>query len=421
MSKINQKLKEWRNHDLLDDETLNRILDYEKDRSHSDKQSFLGNIVPFLIALLVAFSILALVGSNWNEYNQTLRLVIIFGILIIFHAAAFMCYQKGKELLGHCLNFINVIGYACAFVLIVQMYQFSSDSPVFLITWTLLAFLYYYWLRHDMFYYLFLGISFFSLYYSAEVQTSNVYLLQIPLLICSVYFLKIMKTRWNASFNYTFLGYIVIVFFQTLPNHHQYVTPIIIVLFILWFLNERGVIDYALLSFSTPFIWIGTFIVTMSGEAYEVVHELQNEFSYGFLKPIAVPFFNILILLILLIAIYTVFQKWRRKETIKNYLWIFLFIFLLPILGVQDELSNMIMGVLILFTYSCLRLFQGVARQEKGSIIIGFITFVVLVIGIYMGLSITFINKSVVFIILAVVLYLVLIRSKKARGEENEK
>ncbi|WP_088067976.1 DUF2157 domain-containing protein [Gottfriedia luciferensis] len=310
MSKIEQKLTEWRKHDLLDDESLNRILEYERHRNKVEKQSFLGDIVPFLIALLVAFSILALVGSNWNDYSQTLRLVIIFITLFIFHAVAFISYQKGKELFGHCLNFINVIGYACAFVLIVQMYQFSSDSPVFLITWTMLAFLYYYVLRHKMFFYLFLGIGFFSLSYSADVGTAHVYLLQIPLLICSIYFLKIMKNRWSASFNYTFLGYIIIVFFQTMTER-QYLTPIIVVLFILWLLNERGVIDYVLLPFFTPFVWIGTFTITMYGEAYDVVHELQKEFSHGFLKPVAIPFFDTIILLILILAIYTAYKSGR--------------------------------------------------------------------------------------------------------------
>ena len=420
MHKLDAKLKEWRKHDLLNDESVNRILEYEKHRNKAEKQSFLGNIVPFLIALLVAFSILALVGSNWNEYSQSLRLAIIFVTLIIFHSVAFVSYQKGKDLFGHCLNFINVIAYACAFVLIVQMYQFSSDSPIFLITWTMLAFLYYFVLRHDMFYYLFLGIGVFSLNYSAEINTSYVLLLQLPLLACSVYFLRQMKSRWNASFNYTFLGYLIVMFFQTFSDH-QYITPIILVLFILWFLNERGTIDYVLLPFFTPFVWIGAFFTTMFGGAFSVIHELQKEFSHGFLKPIAVPLFDILILFITLLAIFTVFQKWKHGLAIKSYLWIFLFIFLLPIIGVQDELANMIMGVLILFTYSCLRLFHGVSHQEKGSVIIGFITFIVLVIGVYVGFAVSFISKSIVFIILAIVLYIVFIQSKKARGDGHEK
>lgn len=420
MSKYAQKLKEWHKQNLLDESTVNRILEYESHRNKAERQSFLGNIVPFLIALLVAFSILALVGSNWNEYSQTIRLVIIFVTLFIFHAVAFISYQKGKELFGNCLNFINVIGYACAFVLIVQMYQFSSDSPVFLITWTILAFLYYYVLKHNMFYYLFLGIGFFSLSYSAGIGTAHVYLLQIPLLLCSIYFLKIMKNRWNASFNYTFLGYIIIMFFETMSDR-QYFTPIILVVFILWYLNERGVIDYVLLPVFTMFVWISTFFISISGEAYNVVVELQEEFSYGFLKPIAVPFFNTIILLILLLAIYTAYKKWKDKEPIKNYLWIFLFLFLLPIIGVQYELANIIVGVLILFAYSCIRLFKGVSGQEKGSIIIGFIAFASLVIGIYTGVGISFISKSIVFIVLAVVLYLVFLQSKKARGDIHAK
>ncbi|WP_430510064.1 DUF2157 domain-containing protein [Gottfriedia solisilvae] len=412
MNKIDEKLKEWRSHELIDDETVSRILTYENHRNRSEKQSFLTNIVPFLIALLVAFSILALVGSNWNNYDQTVRLVIIFVTLIIFHSAAFISYQKGKELFGNCLNFINVIGYACAFVLIVQMYQFSSDSPIFLITWTLLAFLYYYFLRHDMFYYLFLGIGLFSLNYSAGNGTSYVYLLQLPLLLCSIYFLLKMKTRWNASFNYTFLGYILIVFFETISDG-QYVTPIIAVIFVLWLLNEWGVIDYVLLPFITPFIWIATFITTTMGVIYDVIHEIQKELSF--------PVFNIVMLLFTLLAVYTVYRKWRSNEQIKNYLWIYLFIFLLPILGMQDELANMIVGVFILFAYSCIRLFFGVSHQEKRSMIIGFITFIILVIGIYTGLSVTFIGKSIVFIILAAILYIVFIQSKKARGDEYAK
>ncbi|WP_441344728.1 DUF2157 domain-containing protein, partial [Pseudomonas sp. FW305-BF6] len=74
----------------MDDETVSRIQTYENHRNKSEKQSFLTNIVPFLIALLVAFSILALVGSNWNNYDQTVRLIIIFVTLIIFHSAAFI-------------------------------------------------------------------------------------------------------------------------------------------------------------------------------------------------------------------------------------------------------------------------------------------------------------------------------------------
>lgn len=420
MNKIDQKLKEWRSSEIIDDETVSRILAYENHRNKNEKQSFLANIVPFLIALLVAFAILALVGSNWNNYGQTVRLVIIFSTLIIFHGAAFISYQKGKELFGHCLNFINVIAYACAFVLIVQMYQFSSNSPIFLITWSLLAFLYYYFLRHDMFYYLFLGIGFFSLNYSADSGTSYVYLLQIPLLLCSIYFLMKMKTRWNASFNYTFLGYIIIVFFETISNR-QFVTPIIAVLFILWYLNERGIIDYVLLSFGTPIIWIITFITTVMGLTYDVTHEIQKEFKFGIFKSIGVPLFNIFILALIILAVYTVYLKWKSKEPIKNYLWIYLLLFLLPVIGVQDELANMIVGVLILFAYSCIRLFHGVSHQEKRSIIIGFVTFIILVIGIYVGLSITFISKSIVFIILAVALYFVFIQSKKARGDEHAK
>ncbi|PNB65964.1 hypothetical protein C1X30_35680, partial [Pseudomonas sp. FW305-BF6] len=77
-------------HELIDDETVSRIQTYENHRNKSEKQSFLTNIVPFLIALLVAFSILALVGSNWNNYDQTVRLIIIFVTLIIFHSAAFI-------------------------------------------------------------------------------------------------------------------------------------------------------------------------------------------------------------------------------------------------------------------------------------------------------------------------------------------
>lgn len=420
MNKLDQKLKEWHKHNLLDEESLNRIVEYERHRAKAEKQSFLGDIVPFLIALLVAFSILALVGSNWNDFSQTMRIIIIFVTLLVFHSVAFISYQKGKELFGNCLNFINVIGYACAFVLIVQMYQFTSDSPVFLITWTMLAFLYYYVLKHKMFYYLFLGIGFFSLSYSAGIETTHVYLLQIPLLLCSIYFLKIMKNRWNASFNYSFMGYIVIMFFQTFSDR-QYITPIIVVVFILWFLNERGVIDYVLLPVFTIFVWLFTFITSIFGGSYDVVHEMQKEFSHGFLKPIAVPLFDTIILLILLLAIYTVYKKWKDNISFNNYLWIFLFIFLLPILGVQDKLANMIVGVLILFAYSCIRLFKGVSGQEKGSIIIGFITFATLVIGIYTGFAVSFISKSIVFIILAVVLYFVYTQSKKARGDEHAK
>ncbi|PEL08139.1 DUF2157 domain-containing protein [Bacillus sp. AFS017336] len=420
MSKLEQKLKEWHKLNLLDDDSLNRILDYERHQGKVEKQSFLGNIVPFLIALLVAFAILALVGSNWNEYSQTMRLVIIFVTLFVFHAVAFISYQKGKELFGHCLNFINAIGYACAFVLIVQMYQFSSDSPVFLITWTMLAFLYYYVLKHDMFYYLFLGIGFFSLSYSAGIDTVHVYLLQIPLLLCSIYFLKIMKNRWSVSFNYSFLGYIIIMFFQTISNR-QYFIPIILVVFILWYLNERGVIDYVLLPVFTIFVWFFTYFTTTFGGLYDVAHELQKEFSYGFLKPVAVPLFDAIILLILILAIYTAYKKWKNNVAMKNQLWIFLFIFLLPILGVQDKLANMIVGVLILFAYSCIRLFNGVSGHERGSIIIGFITFAALVIGIYTGLAVSFISKSIVFIILAIALYLVFLQSKKARGDEHAK
>lgn len=412
MNKIDQKLKEWRSHELIDDETVSKILNYENDRNKDEKQSFLTNIVPFLIALLVAFSILALVGSNWNQYDQTVRLVIIFVTLFIFHSASFISYQKGKELFGHCLSFINVIGYACAFVLIVQMYQFSSDSPIFLITWLLLAFLYYYFLKHDMFYYLFLGIGLFSLNYSASNGTAYLYLLQLPLILSSIYFLIKMKTRWNASFNYTFLGYLLIVFVETISDR-QYFTPIIIVLFILWLLNEYGVIDYVLLPFFTPFIWITTFIMTIMGLTFDVIHEIQKELAF--------PVFNILMLALILLAIYIVYRKWTKKEQIKNYLWIYLFIFLLPILGVQDELANMMVGVFILFAYSCIRLFFGVSHQEKRSVIIGFITFIILVIGIYTGLAVTFIGKSIVFIILAVILYIVFIQSKKARGDEYAK
>jgi len=420
MNKLDSKLKEWSKHNLLDDESVDRILEYEKHKGKTEKQSFLGNIVPFLIALLVAFAILALVGSNWNEYSQTVRLVIIFVTLIFFHAASFVSYQKGKELFGHCLSLINIIGYAAAFILIVQMYQFTSNSPIFLITWSMLAFFYFYFLKHDMFYYLFLGIGFFSLYYSAETEMTYVFLLQIPLLLCSVYFLKNYKNNWNASFNYTFLGYLIVIFFETITDR-QFITPIILVLFLFWYLNERGIIEYKLLPFYTPFIWITTFITTMIGESYGVIHEMQDEFSHGIFKPIAVPLFNAMIAILLILAIQIIYQKWKTDKHIKSYLWIFMFIFLLPILGVQNELANIIADILLLFAYSCIRLFQGVSRQEKSGIIVGFITFLALVIGVYIGISISFISKSIIFIILAVILYCVFVQSKKARGVDDEK
>ncbi|WP_088041488.1 DUF2157 domain-containing protein [Bacillus sp. EAC] len=420
MNKLDLKLKEWRKHDLLDDESVNRILEYENHKGKTEKQSFLGNIVPFLIALLVAFAILALVGSNWNEYSQTVRLIIIFVTLIFFHAASFVSYQKGKELFGHCLSFINIIGYAAAFILIVQMYQFTSKSPIFLITWSMLAFFYFYFLKHDMFYYLFLGIGFFSLYYSAETEMTYVFLLQIPLLLCSVYFLKNCKNSWNASFNYTFLGYLIVIFFETITDR-QFITPIILVLFLFWYLNERGIIEYKLLPFFTPFIWITTFITTMVGESYGVIREMQDEFSYGIFKPIAVPLFNVMIAILLILAVQIIYQKWKTAKHIKSYLWIFMFIFLLPILGVQNDLANIIADILLLFAYSCIRLFQGVSRQEKSGIIVGFITFLALVIGIYIGISISFISKSIIFIILALILYCVFVQSKKARGVDDEK
>ena len=84
-----------------------------------------------LAATLVGLSLLLVIGYNWSEMSDALKVTAVFGSLIVTHAAgAGLRWRRGLRRESEILFFIGCIVYGSGIWLLAQIFNVSPRTPV---------------------------------------------------------------------------------------------------------------------------------------------------------------------------------------------------------------------------------------------------------------------------------------------------
>ena len=82
-----------------------------------------------LAATLVGLSLLLVIGYNWSEMSDALKVTAVFGSLIVTHAAgAGLRWRRGLRRESEILFFIGCIVYGSGIWLLAQIFNISSED-----------------------------------------------------------------------------------------------------------------------------------------------------------------------------------------------------------------------------------------------------------------------------------------------------
>ena len=140
---VEGKLASWREEGLLDEETVDRILAYEKRQPQKRK-------VPLLLIIgLIFFSlaVFSFIAANWEAVPDVLKVALVLALMWIFYA---LSYLSDKKQLGSPTAFrlLGLAMFGASILVALQTFHFSMSN--FLLPWALFlsALAHYFYWRH---------------------------------------------------------------------------------------------------------------------------------------------------------------------------------------------------------------------------------------------------------------------------------
>lgn len=122
----------WRDQDIMKEDLASRILDqYESQAeiSHRKRNKIVVTLLS-LAALLIGLAALLLIGYNWQEMPPSLKLVIVFGVLLAVYASAiYLRFGRKHRLLSEVAFFLGCLFYGAGIFLVAQIFHLNAHYP----------------------------------------------------------------------------------------------------------------------------------------------------------------------------------------------------------------------------------------------------------------------------------------------------
>jgi uncharacterized membrane protein len=131
---------EWQEEGIITAEQSKAILlQYGDVGADTDRSSRLVAVLGVLGSLLLGAGIIIFFAANWQAMSKVLKLVIIFGsVLISYSAGYYLAFEKNNyPRIGRSLIFLGTILYGAGIWLIAQVFHISSHYPNGILFWLL--------------------------------------------------------------------------------------------------------------------------------------------------------------------------------------------------------------------------------------------------------------------------------------------
>lgn len=132
--RINKKLNEWLQHDLISSQQLQSILDYEQ----QTKTNFILPGFVWLGISIIALGIIAIIAANWVLIPNSVKLIVDFILLILLGTLCY--YWRIRDLLFDGILLLFLLFCLASIGLISQVFQLGGEFYQALIFWAVITF-----------------------------------------------------------------------------------------------------------------------------------------------------------------------------------------------------------------------------------------------------------------------------------------
>ena len=417
MASINKELSELVSHNVISYQTAKDIEDYYESKKQP-QGNLLLTVFGALGGILVGLGIILIFAHNWDNFSQTVKIILALLPLFAFQGlTAYTIIKEKSSIWKDASGTLLFFAIGGAIALIAQIYNIPGDLGSFLLTWTALGLPLVYILRSNAL--AFIHII-FATYYATEAGYFNperpwYYLLFIAALL--PFYLKQIKETPNSNsvsvFNWLLplSGFIAIGGFIKETNEWSFSILIYIafacILYnigMLPYFRERkmrrngylclGLVGMMVLLLSTSFRWF------------------WNEFAYDKYSV------NILIAwgVLILIGLFIAFKSKRGKYGINPFQAVTIVFPAIYLLGMIHNLIPVILINLLVLALGIGCIKEGINKFDFRVLNFGMVLISALIICRFFDTSGSFVIKGLLFVAVGVGFFLtnyILIQKKK--------
>ncbi len=136
MDKLEKRLKDWRRQQLIDSDTLQRILAYESGRGHDGWQ---WRTLLILGLSIIGIGTVSLIAANWASIPDAIKLGANFLLLALVAAGIYLNWNDGGHAWVEALIVLFQVLCLASIGLIAQIYHLSGKPWLALGYWTMMT------------------------------------------------------------------------------------------------------------------------------------------------------------------------------------------------------------------------------------------------------------------------------------------
>jgi hypothetical protein len=193
---VRRRLPEWEAEGLITAEAARTLAErYPEEERLGLAQILIGG----LGALLIGAGLIAVIGYNWDDFSNPVRLCFALGPLLLTQAGSLAALRAGERCpawVREAAALLQAMAAGAAIALVAQIYHIGGEWPVFLLVWCLLSLPLAWTLRADsvaMFY--LIGIAVWAAHQSVQFRPATGGAMFYPLLLAG---LAPCVPRWRA-------------------------------------------------------------------------------------------------------------------------------------------------------------------------------------------------------------------------------
>lgn len=428
---LKQELELWKQEGIISEEQAEKLKGkyHLSEVEEKDAGAKLIVVISIIGALLVGGGVILLIASNWQAIPKPVRLLIIFGtILVVNHFGYYLRYTKGSyPKIGLSLIFLGSLLFGAGIWLVAQIYNITSRWHSGVFFWSL-GILPVSWLLGSQSILVFAAslLSLWTVWKSIDISTPN-YL--YPLVLFSAILPLCYKQKTKVALFVSLTG--ILLWFGFGPCSFYLKTPQMFQLLILFYI-ALGVFLYSigllhslyerLADYQLIYRFLGIFVL-FSFIYIVSFKEIIMEIGRLAMAPFPVSFWVIFGILILLscIGIGGVLLSSRKNKyasNILNYEIAFvgvLLLFPISILILHNAVFHSILANLLLLTLSIGVIVLGYHEERALFINIGFVFFGIHFFTRYFDWAYRYLPRSLFFIISGIILIFIAALMEKQR------
>ncbi|MEP7272815.1 MAG: DUF2157 domain-containing protein [Acidobacteriota bacterium] len=126
---LRKELPLWLANGLISEEAASRLrANYQLDNLKEESSRLLSSVIFAIGGLLLGGGLISFVAANWEEISDSVKLTLLFAILIALHAIGYWLWHfRGWHRLGHGLIFCGCLVFGANIGLVAQIYHISGE------------------------------------------------------------------------------------------------------------------------------------------------------------------------------------------------------------------------------------------------------------------------------------------------------